>query len=196
MRFTSNCFSHFRLHRTAAYRELACIFQDLATLHENILLFRCKHVPEVTLEMRSQQRLLTEGVLTDAASVTGFPDVSPQVTLQCLQTAERSIADLALKPLFLGVYITVVLHEITQLRERFSTVNTFIGSLSGMNADVRAEVVSTSEGSPTPLTLVALLACVSPDVVHERAGVREASSADVALVRFLSSVGSKVYFAG
>ena len=57
---------------------------------------------------------------------------------------------------------------------------------TGMNADMRAEVVSASEGSPTPLALVALLACVSPDVVHERAGVREASSADVALVRFLS----------
>ena len=58
--------------------------------------------------------------------------------------------------------------------------------LTRVHPDVCSEIVPASEGSATPLALVALLSRVPPDVVHQRARVRETPAADVALVWLFS----------
>lgn len=88
-----------------------------------------------------------------------------KMTLQGLQPTKRSFTDLACKSLLLGVNISVMLHEVRQLRESFATINTLIRSLACVHSDVSSEVVSAGEGSATPLTLVTLLPCVTSDMV-------------------------------
>ena len=65
-------------------------------------------------------------------------------------------------------------------------ISAWLLTVTCMDPDVGSEIVSASERSATPLTLVTLFTGVPSDVVHQSARVGEAPTTDVTLVGFFS----------
>ena len=61
--------------------------------------------------------------------------MGPQMALEGLQPAECPLTYLTLEALLLGVNVSVVLHEVAELWERFTTVHTLVGTFSYTERD-------------------------------------------------------------